>query len=350
MRMEDVDQNFLVGAQFDTTDLAIYNILEVPFQIHGLLRPQGEGDKFRRLPTEVAQQVNEGVFWLNTHTAGGRVRFKTNASKIAIFVKMGEIGKLPHNPLIETAGFDLYRDNRFEGIFAPPYDIEDGFSDIMEFEDAQEKNVLVHFPIHSEVISVMIGLNKDASLKEPDPYGFEKPVVYYGSSITQGGCASRPGNAYQSIISRRLNCDHINLGFSGNARGEQSIARYIAKLPMQAFVYDYDYNAPTVEHLKQTHQSMFMTIREQNPELPIVMVTRPQVIPNADSIARRDVIYQTYQAARDAGDTKVWFVDGGQMMRDYADDDATVDGCHPNDYGFVAMSKGIGSVLAEILK
>jgi len=350
MRIEDVDQNFLVNAQFDTSDLAFYDILEAPFQINGLMLPQDKADKFKRIPTELARQVNEGVLYLHACTAGGRIRFKTNAAKIAIFVKMGLVGKMSHFPLTGSAGFDLYVDNCYERTFTPPYDLEERYSSIVQLENNREKNVMIHFPLYSEVVSVTIGLEKEAYVAAPDPYGFEKPVVYYGSSITQGGCASRPGNAYQSIISRRLNCDHINLGFSGSAQGEQIMADYIAQLSMEAFVYDYDHNAPTVEHLEKTHQKMFETIRKQNPELPIVMVTRPQLVPNEDSEARREIIYRTYQAALDAGDTKVWFIDGGQMMRDFADDCATVDNCHPNDLGFWAMAKGIGNVLAEILK
>lgn len=350
MRIEDIDPNFRVNVQFDTTDLAFYDILDAPFQVYGLMPPKEKGDKFKRLPTEIAQQVNPGVANLHANTAGGRIRFRTNAAQIAIFVKMSGIGKMPHFALTGSAGFDLFINNCYEGTFMPPFDIEDGYSSMIQLKDTQEKEILIHFPLYSGVISVQIGLDKDAVVAAPTPYRFEKPVVYYGSSITQGGCASRPGNAYQAIISRRLNCDHINLGFSGSALGEQSIASYIAQLPMLAFVYDYDHNAPTVEHLEQTHERMFLTIRKQNPDLPIVMVTRPRRAADADTLARREVIYRTYQKARDAGDTKVWFIDGGQMMRDFADDCATVDNAHPNDYGFAAMAKGIGNVLAEILE
>ena len=113
MRIEDIDQNFLVNAQFDTSDLAFYDILEAPFQINGLMLPQDKSDKFKRIPTELAQQVNEGVLYLHACTAGGRIRFKTNASKIAIFVKMGLVGKMSHFPLTGSSGFDLYVDRCF---------------------------------------------------------------------------------------------------------------------------------------------------------------------------------------------------------------------------------------------
>ena len=86
-------------------------------------------------------------------------------------------------------------------------------------------------------------------LKDAPEYRIKKPVVYYGSSITQGGCASKPGSSYESILSRRFDCDYINLGFSGTAKGEDEIVDYIKGLEMSVFVMDYDHNAPTTEHL-----------------------------------------------------------------------------------------------------
>ena len=98
-----------------------------------------------------------------------------------------------------------------------------------------------------------------------------KPVLYYGSSITQGGCCSRPGNTYQAVVSRRLNIDFVNLGFSGNARGERAMAEYVAAQPMSAFAFDYDHNAPSVEHLKNTHYD-FYCIKRTTPLTQIVLL------------------------------------------------------------------------------
>ena len=176
------------------------------------------------------------------------------------------------------------------------------------------------------------------------------PVVYYGSSITQGGCASRPGMAYQNIISRWYNCDHINLGFSGNAKGEDAIAEYIAGLKMSVFVYDYDHNAPNVEHLKKTHKRMFDIIRGKNPNLPIIIVSMPKYPLTNNEVLRREVIKETYKTAKSQGDNNVYFIDGCEMMRFKGGNEATVDNCHPTDLGFRRMADWIGEAVGKALK
>ena len=100
-------------------------------------------------------------------------------------------------------------------------------------------------PLYSLPKNIYIGLQKGAKIEKCEDYKYEKPVVYYGSSITQGGCASRPGMAYTNILTRELNVDHINLGFSGSARGEDAIAEYISGLDMSVFVY--------AQHNKEEH-------------------------------------------------------------------------------------------------
>ena len=148
----------------------------------------------------------------------------------------------------------------------------------------------------------------EGALLERAPYAVGKPVVFYGSSITQGGCASRPGNAYPALLSRRLSMEYVNLGFSGNARGEGSMARHIAALNPAAFVMDYDHNAPTPEYLRETHCRLYTTIREKNPDIPYIMLSRPDFTthPEKDSIERRRVVEDTFRYARAQGDKHVW--------------------------------------------
>ena len=180
------------------------------------------------------------------------------------------------------------------------------------------------------------------------PYRIEKPVVYYGSSITQGGCASRPGSAYESILSRRFSCDHINLGFSGNAKGEKEMAEYISGLDMAVFVYDYDHNAPSVEHLQMTHEPMFKRIRSAHPDLPIVMMSRPRPKLSPKEEQRLEIIRTTYRNALQSGDRNVYLIDGRTLMQ-MAGNEGTVDTDHPTDFGFTSMAKTISEVFEQIL-
>ncbi len=342
--IEKVDKNFRIESQLNKSDIKYYNVKEKPFKIYGVFYEDG---KFRRLPEAVAKSVNDGVYSLHTHTAGGRVRFKTDSPYIAIKAAMPNIGKMSHFAVSGSAGFDLYVKNETEvyvNSFIPGFYFEDGFESVKDFPKSEMREITINFPTYSEVAELYIGVSENAQISEPTPYKYDKPIVFYGSSITQGGCCSRPGNTYQSFISRRFDTDYINLGFSGNARGEDEIAEYIKNLNMSVFVYDYDHNAPTLEHLKNTHKRMYDIVRKANPELPIIIMTRPTYAPNNSTFS---VIRETYEIAKENGDN-VYYIDGPTLMAK-AENNGTVDGCHPNDLGFFSMASAVGDVLKEIL-
>lgn len=344
-----VDSNFKIESHINEKDIRFYDVNQPPFRIYGVFYDSG---KFRRLPEDIAKTVNTGVYGLHANTAGGRVRFKTDSPYVAINVKMPSIGKMPHFALTGSAGFDLYiydGSERYVKTFVPPFAIQDGYESIIYFDSSKMREVTINFPLYSEVSELYIGLHDSALVREPKRYKLEKPIVYYGSSITQGGCASRPGNSYESMISRRLDTDYINLGFSGNAKGEREIAEYISQMDMSVFVYDYDHNAPTVEHLKNTHAKMYRTIREVKPDLPIVLMARPKFYLSDDEKLRFDIIKKTYEDAKAAGDTNIYLIDGATLMA-LAKDEGTVDNCHPNDLGFASMAKAVGDLLEKILK
>ncbi len=349
-----IDKNFAVKPIETDQDTVFFNCLEEPFKVYGLMFPQNEDDVFHRMPYEVAKTVNEGVHTLNHHSAGGRVKFRTNSPYIVIRAKEPAIYRAPHFTLCGSAGFDLYKnvngEDMYVSSFMPPFDMKDGFEAKRETELDGETDITIHFPLYSRVKSLEIGIKVGSTLKAADDYNYTVPVVYYGSSITQGGCASRPGMAYQNIISRELSCDHINLGFSGSAKAEDTIAEYIAGLTMSVFVYDYDHNAPSLEHLQNTHSRMFKIIREKQPDLPIIMVSAPNGRPNAAWKHRRDVIKATYDEAIANGDRNVWFIDGSEMMKFPGGNEATVDNCHPTDLGFRRMADVIGAAVKEVLE
>lgn len=350
--ISEIDKNFKIETKLNKDDIVFYDVKKEPFKIYGIFHEDG---KFRRLPEEVAKTVSEGVHYLSANTAGGRVRFKTDSQYVAINAKMGVIGKMPHFALTGSAGFDLYYKMGDKDVyyktFMPPNDVADEFESIVEFDDKAEREITIDFPLYSEVCELYIGLQERAAAGKAAEYKIKKPIVYYGSSITQGGCASRGGNSYQAIISRRLDCDHINLGFSGNAKGECEIAEYIKNLDMTAFVYDYDYNAPTAKHLEETHERMFKTIREAHPYIPIIMLTRPKIYLSdlEEENERAEIVKKTYTNAVEAGDKNVYFILGSELMS-FTENDGTVDGCHPNDLGFSSMAKVLGDCLEKILK
>ncbi len=345
--ISEIDKNFSIKTSINKDDIVFLNARSSPFRIYGVFHEDG---KFRRLPEAVAKTVNEGVYALHANTAGGRLRFRTNSPYVAINAKMSGVGRMSHFALCGSAGFDLYVKNVYRASYVPPFENKEGYEGIVELGSSEMRDITINFPLYSDVDELYIGIKSDAQLLEPLPYKIEKPIVYYGTSITQGGCASRPGNSYQGFISRSLNADFINLGFSGSARGEKEIGDYVKKLTMSAFVIDYDHNAPSVQHLEATYERLFLQVREANPDLPIFLVTRPAYrFLNPDETKRFEVIKKTYDNAIARGDQNVYFVDGRTLMR-IAKKEGTVDGVHPTDLGFFSMATELTKHLKKVLK
>ena len=353
----NIDKNMVVNKTIGDTPVLWYDVRKAPFSLHGFYEPLTE-PFFRRLPPDVAEATSEGVDKLSRESAGGRVRFSTNSPYIAIRAKFRVVGRSLHLTLISSSGFDLYMDgefgSRFVKEFRMPYDMVDTYEQLVPLEAEKMRSYTVNFPVHAVVESLEIGLKPEAALAEARPYRNILPVVFYGSSIVHGTAATRPGLTYPAMISRELNIDYKNVGFSGMARGETAIAKWMATLPMSVFVCDYDYNAPSVQHLKDTHFAMYETVRVSQPDVPYIMVTRPdywaRITEQEHILQRRDVIMTSYLKAREMGDKNVYFVDGTSFGIAPHQYDVTVDSVHPNDAGFIRMADSIGTVIRHILE
>lgn len=334
LRVEDISRDGMI----------FYDVKSAPFAVYGVMY---EEDRFRRIPRAVAGQVSEAVAFLNDNTAGGRVRFRTDSPVVAVYADLCALGKMPHFPLTGSVGFDVYADGRYAGTMIPPFEVTDHF-EAQVWLDGNPHEIQINFPLYSGVKELYIGVKDGATLDAAPSYD-GLPVVFYGSSITQGGCASRAGNSYQAILSRELDFDYINLGFSGSAKAEQPMIDYVASLPMRAFVLDYDHNAPDVAHLKATHAPFYKAVRTAHPDIPIILMTRPVYRLNAEELERLAVVRATYDNAVAAGDENVYFIDGRELVGEEFAELSTVDGCHPNDLGFYAMAKRLRVTLEAVL-
>lgn len=353
----NIDKNMIVKADASDRPMEWYDVRQAPFSIHGLYKPETE-PFFHRLPIEVGEATSPGVDKLQRESAGGRVRFSTNSPYIAIRAKYLAVGRSSHLTLVSTSGFDLYIDgefgSRFVKEFRMPYDMVDGYEQVIELEAEHYRSYTINLPVHASLSSLEIGLKPGSKIGEARPYRDIAPVVIYGSSIVHGTAASRPGNIYPLIMSRALNVDVVNLGFSGQAKGERSIAEWMAGLPMSIFVCDYDHNAPNPESLKATHYPMYEIIREKNPSLPYIMITRPNYWTRprqqAEILKRRDIIMESYLKARNNGDENVYFIDGMSFFGGAHQYETVIDGIHPNDAGFISMADSIATVIRHILE
>ncbi len=331
--------------------IIFYDIKKAPFEIFGLHEATGNG-AFHRVPEEVARATSEVVTQLYANTAGGRIRFKTDAKQVYIRATGNTEGPAYHATPLMHQGFDLYidggREPRFMGAVIPRW--QEDPEQVAHFDLPEgEKEITINMPLYGKVTACEIGLPEGASLSAHTPYKHNVPVLFYGSSITQGACASRPGRSYEAQISRKYDMNYLNFGFSGGCRAEDAIVDFLNDHEFCAFVSDYDHNAPDVEYLRNTHYKMYEKIRAKHPDTPYFMITKPDFRFDWDSQARRAVVMESYVKAYNSGDRNVYFIDGSAFFSGRPESDLTLDRCHPNDEGMGRMADCIGDVLAKVL-
>ncbi len=319
-----------------------YDISDKSFAIYNM------NEHFERMPRSVAERVSGTVLDQYNMTAGCRIRFSTNSKSLNVRAN-----------IIRNSGvgFDLYRVENGKEYFSAGFRKPDCFICNGEFEAASKISdgskmisYTLNFPYAAKMTSFEIGIDDDAVLSAGAEYINEKPVVFYGSSITHGAWASRPGTTYEAMISQKYNLNYINLGFSGGAKGEKEIVDYMAGLDMCAFVCDYDHNAYDFNLLKATHLPMYQTIRGSHPDIPYIIITRPNYFADPVNNEKRNTVFKaTYDYALNSGDKNVWYIDGKTLFDGEFYHNCTKDGCHPNDIGFYRMADVIGKELAAVL-
>ena len=328
-----------------------YSYKDEPIKIYGLANFDKD-KRLTRLPDEVIKKVPTLEHY-GRRCPGARMRFRTDAKQITV--------KLEFKTLSVDVGMSLYHcqsvfvqagsttDARFLGLINPKNYDDKRIAKTFELS-GEMQDITVWLPRNEQIEDVFVEFPDEANVCAPTEYKYSKPILYYGSSITEGGCCCNIFNAYNAIISRNLDVDYYNLGFSGSAKGELPIADFINTLDISIFVYDYDHNAPNVAHLKATHQPFFNRVRQAKPDLPVVMLTRPKAEYNEDEKQRREIVKATYEAAVASGDKNVYFIDGEGFYGDSDRELCSMDTIHPNDLGFYRMAQKIQPLIADILK
>lgn len=360
-----IDKNFETSFE-QPKDLKWFSINEFPFSIHGIYYSEKE-KKFRRMPKDVADTISEGVSILSSNTAGGRLRFITDSPYIVLRAEEPFDQPFSHMTVACKCGFTVFVNNSYIGTIMPSYeevrsaDLSIGGNGTIAFsginhccnEGCKPYLAEIFFPLYSDVCNVYVGLKNGCVLEQPKDYKFKLPITFYGSSITQGGCASKSGDDYISRLSRKLDTEILNLGFSGNALAEPNMAKYISSIKSSIYVLDYDHNAPNSEHLKKTHFPLYQTIRSNNPNTPIVLMSMPTMegYENIDWYKdRRNVIFDTLNKAKEQGDNNIYFIDCyGCFGVVEGGESGTVDGCHPNSLGFLRMYQKLLPLLEKLL-
>lgn len=357
MKIEDIDQNMrpTVVPKGDTRWMQPF---EAPLRLSGFAW-FAQDRVYRRLPVASQWPIREDVDCLANHTAGGQVQFQTDSGKLSIHVKLKGPAGMGHMPATGQCGFDVYlgpaKAQRFCSV--TKYDHTQAEYEVALFDLEQEmRHVTLNFPLYQGVDEVSIGFDAKARVLPPLPFDDPRPVVVYGTSITQGGCASRPGMAYTNILSRRFNRPFVNVGFSGNGRGEPEVAHLLAEIRNPGcYVLDYEANAATELRLQKTLRAFIQILKSAHPAVPVVVVSSPrftsdlfQPTMERSRLERLGFQQKTVTELTAEGVLGLHFVDAG-YSQGIEFDECTVDGVHPNDLGFWRMSKFLHAALAPIL-
>lgn len=317
------------------------------------------GEPLRRIPLNAS--VSKGVDYLAWNTAGVMLRFKTNAKEIRLDVKLWHAHSMDHMSHIGSMGFDVYQGSGTAKYYRQSTRFNHHKNEYIATVFGPVKNekmreFTIHFPLYAGVKSLEIGLTKGAEIEAPTPWVDDRPIVVYGTSIQQGGCASRPGMCHTNQLSRMLNRPFLNLAFSGSGKGEPAMAKILADVKNPAmYILDYDANAH-VKGLRATLSNVIDIIRAKHPETPILLVSKLMYGNEfGDSNEYTDERWQ-YQEIhmkelrkrRDAGDKNIHFLDGTSLYGDIPSE-CTVDGAHATDLGFYMISKRMAPVIKRIL-
>ena len=311
-------------------------------------------DFYDRLPVRAEGTVRDPVWNLSRDSAGICARFTSDATAIhARWSLRKESLAMVHMPATGVSGVDLYvrMDDTWRWLgTGRPEAFPDNEAQLCGDLPKGQREYILYLPLYNGVTSVELGVPEAASL-EPMPTRDTRPVVFYGTSITQGGCASRPGTCHPAILGRMLDRPAINLGFSGNGKMEREVAELLAELDPALYVIDCLPNM-TADEVAVRAPELVRILRAAHPETPILLVedrTYSDAFLHQDRAERnrsnRAALRQAFAELQDVKD--LHYMEGEQLLG--ADGDDTVDGSHPTDLGFRRQAEAFYPLLSELL-
>lgn len=312
---------------------------------------------FDRLPDSARSKINAPAWELSKNTAGICIRFITDAVVVSVKWSVTSANlEMPHMPATGVSGTDLYMKNakgawKFVGN-GRPGGVDNNAAFGLPEGDKVLHECLLYLPLYNGIRALSIGVPSNCRLDipAPRPARQRKPVVIYGTSIAQGGCASRPGMVFSSILGRWLDRPMVNLGFSGSGTMEPPIGEVLAEVDAAVYVIDCLWNVGNPEQAKFTEiiTSLVHLIRKVHPVTPIVFVGQSLIQPEAhptEATRKQEAVVISLQKQ---GDKNLLLIPGTHLVGD--DGEATVDGVHLTDLGMDRQAKVMLPVLQKLLR
>ncbi|MES2417725.1 MAG: SGNH/GDSL hydrolase family protein [Bacteroidota bacterium] len=340
-----------------------HNPLQENFSVvQGQGAPATIGASFQRLPNELKEQVRPPVWALSQNTAGEYIELTSDAKKITVRYQVSGALNMPHMPSTGVSGLDLYAySEEQEWDWAPgKYSFKDTITYIFDNLAQKRGNVFrLYLPLYNSVKWLEVGVDAGATLKFL-PVSQQKPIVVYGTSIAQGGCASRPGLAWPSIFGRKVNTPVINMAFSGNGRLETPIVNWIANIEAKLFVLDCMPNLgsrtlyPEAEIRKRINEAVAQ-LQHKQPHTPILLVEHSgggndhllDTARNMEFKTSSQILTKVYNELKTKGIKNIYLLTTKEINMGI---ESTVDGTHPNDIGMMEHATAFTKKYKELFK
>jgi len=310
---------------------------------------------FDRLPADAEGKVPGPVWNLSRDSAGMAAHFKTDSQLIWVRYKLrSEKIAMPHMPATGVSGIDLYardQSGHWRWVIVNKPEKADIKQELISGLAPGFREYSAYLPLFNGIESLEIGVAAGAKFEGVAPR--PKPIVFYGTSITHGACASRPGMVHTAILGRRLDMPVVNLGFSGNGRMESTVGEYVAQIDAAVFVIDCLPNMSPAQ-VRERCGPLVKQIRAAHPETPIVLVedrrfANTWIRPERQKFHTENhaALAKTFAELQTEGVANLSYIDGDHLIGD--DADGSTDGSHPNDLGFSRQADVFEPVLRKAL-
>jgi GDSL-like Lipase/Acylhydrolase family/N-terminus of Esterase_SGNH_hydro-type len=329
-----------------------YTLKDLKPFIFGLPCLEQTFPKLRRIPSVISRKISLAVHVKSKHLSGVRITFKSTLNQLKLDVKNNIYKLMMRFNRWGQAGMDIYVDGDYFFTIHKKKRHRQTLIFPWNIEEEKERIFTIYLPQYNGIKDFILTTNKP--IKKIYEINSHLPIVFYGSSITQGGNATRPGSAYTSIIGRTFNRDIVNLGFGGCGLGEPMMADYISTIPASLYVLDWGINMFKLDDQKfyNRYKPFYDKIRAANPNSPILIINIQNWIEelrNPELNKRferyRDHIEKLFWDAKEKGEN-VYYLDGRKIIG-FKHFFATVDGCHPNDLGMMRYAQMIGSIIKK---
>ena len=312
---------------------------------------------YTRFPQAYKDKLRKEVWNLGQNSAGISIRFRTDATEIKIRWTVSGNNIMDHMPYTGIKGVDLYAyvDNHWKYVSTGRIKGKKNDFTLVKTGEAVFREYLLNLPLYDGVDSLSIGINSSAEITLPVEKHLiaKKPVVYYGSSIAQGGCASRPGMAFTNILARALDRSFINMGFSGNGTFDIAVGEAMCEIEASLYVIDCNPNTQT-ELIYDRAVELVKFLKKNKPEIPVLMVEgfyhESGFDKPADSETEKKNIelQHAFKILKDSGIKRIYYKKGDDLIG--GDHEGTVDGVHPNDLGMMRIAEALEPAIKKIVK